>query len=403
MDGLVVIELANFVAAPAAGALMADLGALVIKVEPPEGDGWRTKAVSRDEPLVGGVLSTFNHDNRGKQSVVLDVSNEGGAAIVKRLAMQADVFLTNLLPARRQRFHLAPEELMRENPKLIYVGVTGYPSDGEDADRAGFDYSAFWAASGLMGKLNAETDAPPLARPGIGDHTTAMTALAGALAALNLRHTTGRGSIVELSLFSTGLWTNSADVVAAAVTREEPARHDRTAPPNPLWNTYRCGDGRWLLLTMLQPDRYWPAFTRAMGHPEWANQPGWETTRERAADSRALVLAIELAFATLPLEDWCRRLDAEGIIYAPVAEVRDAVTRSAQCARPFVSAAPSVEERLPLVRAPFTVSGALVEPRGPAHPLGADTERILREFGFTVEELASYAMGGSFGESDGTD
>lgn len=400
MDGLTVIELANFVAAPAAGALMADLGAMVIKVEPPEGDGWRTKAVSRDERPSGGVLSTFNHDNRGKQSVILDLASEAGADIIHRLARQADIFLTNLLPHRRSRFHLTPPELMRDNPRLIYVGVSGYPTDSEDADRPGFDYSAFWAASGLMGKLNGENEVPPLARPGIGDHTTAMTALAGTLAALNLRHRTGRGSVVELSLFSAGLWVNSADVVAAAFTGEEPARHDRTAPPNPLWNTYRCSDGRWLLLTMLQPDRYWGAFTRAMGRPEWLHQPEWATTRGRATDCRRLVEAIEMAFAQLPLADWCRRLDREGLIYAPVSDVRETVARSAQGSRPAVTATPDVDVNFPLVRVPFTISGAQVEPRGPARPPGADTDRILLEFGFTDEELAAYSIAGAFGGAD---
>ena len=392
MDGLRVVELANFVAAPSGSALMADLGADVIKIEPPGGDGWRYRLAP-----AGELQPHFNHDNRGKRSVVLDITTSAGADAARRLIGTADVLLTNLLPARRRRLGFDPDAMLANYPRLIFVGVTGYGPDGPDADRPGFDYSAFWASSGVMGKLAPPEEPPPLARGAIGDHTTGMTNLAATLAALRLRDQTGRGQIVELSLFSVGQWFNSTDIVNAAVTGIEPAVHDRRRPFNPLWNTYRCADGAWLLLTMLQPDLYWARFCQALGHPEWLGNPEWSNTQARAADRERLTAAIGEAFASAGRPQWSVRLDREGVIFAPVSTVLEVVERPQTADQRMIQVPEGTN--LPVVRTPFEIRGANTRPRGPAPELGQQTETVLLEVGFDWEQIAELRVQGAFGQA----
>ena len=395
LDGVRVIELANFVAAPSGGALMADLGADVIKIEPPTGDAWRVRALTPDM-----MWFIFNHDNRGKRSVVLDVTAPAGAEAARRLIDGADVLLTNLLPHRRTRLGFDPEALHARNPRLIYVGVTGYGPDGPDADRPGFDYSAFWAASGIMGRLLPEDQPPPLSRGALGDHTTGISNLAATLAALRLRDMTGAGQTVELSLFSVGAWVNSLDILSAAHNGVEPGVHDRERPANPLWNTYRCADGRWLMLTMLQPDLYWARLCAALEQDGWLAEERWQSTPDRAADTQRLTAAMSAVFATAPRDDWGERLDALGIIWAPVSTVRETAAREQLAVQHLMQRVDVHGTPMPVMRGPFALRGSEEGPRGRAPELGEHSAAILREAGYDDAAIAALREQGAFGPAN---
>ncbi len=310
---------------------------------------------------------------------------------------RADVFLTNLLPKRRTRLGFEPAGLLARNPRLIYVGVTGYGPDGPDADRPGFDYSAFWASSGIMSRLVPPEQNPPLSRPALGDHTTGLTNLTATLAALRLRDQTGQGQVCELSLFSVSHWVNGADLVTAAATGNEPPLHDREQPLNPLWNTYRCADGAWLLLTMIQPDAYWPRFCRALAREDWLECAEWSGTIGRATDSRRLTAAIGAEFSGHTRDDWFERLDRENIIYAPVSTVREAVAREQTAAQATIQTVETAAGRLPVVRSPFQIAGAEIGPRGPAPELGQHTEAVLLEAGLSWEQIGELRERSAFG------
>src|SRR5262245_2059855 len=263
LEGIRVLEVANWLAAPSAAALMADLGAEVVKVEPPGGDAYRHFNLGAGAYGSDALNHAFELDNRGKRSITVELNAPGGSDLVRRLAASADIFVTNLLQRRRERYGLTADDIRGVNEGIIYVSFSGYGTEGPDADRAGFDYAAFWARSGVMNLLG-DPDAPPvLCRPGQGDHTTALNLLAATLAALRLREMTGEGQVVDVTLVGTGVWTVGTDMSGALVSRRQPPRHDLSSPPNPLWNSYRCADGRWILLVMVQPDPYWPGFCDA--------------------------------------------------------------------------------------------------------------------------------------------
>jgi len=226
LSGIRVLEVANWLAAPAAGALLADLGADVIKVEPPGGDVFREFLLrSMGYAHEFATNYAFQLDNRGKRSVTVALDKPGGPELVRRLAAGSDVFLTNLIQGRRLRYGLSWEDVRAVNTRILYASFSGYGTRGPDENRPGFDYAAFWARSGLMGLLGEPPSPPPLCRGGQGDHTTALNILAAVLAALRLRDQTNEAQHVEVTLQGTGMWTLAGGDLQAALLRDaRPAR-----------------------------------------------------------------------------------------------------------------------------------------------------------------------------------
>ncbi len=391
LDGVRVIEVSNWVAGPAAAAILADLGADVIKVEPPEGDALRAfslRALGYDVDL----NTAFQMDNRGKRSIVVDFEQPGAADVMRRLAGAADVFLTNLTQPRRERYRVTYDDLRAANPRLVYTSLTGYGTRGPDAGRPGFDYSAFWARSGLMGTLGEPPSAPPLCRGGQGDHTTALNLVAATLAALRLRDRTGAAQYVEVTLYGTGVWTLGGDLSAALVTKTHPPRHDRTRPPNPIWNSYATRDERWILLVHPAPDAYWSRFCAALGEPGWASDERYATAAKRSAGSAELTTAIGERFGRHDLAHWARRLDEHEIVWAPVATLPEVVADPQAREMGFFRAVEHPEHgKFETLAAPFAIDGADIAPRGPAPARGAHTREVLAEVGLAAAEIDALA------------
>jgi crotonobetainyl-CoA:carnitine CoA-transferase CaiB-like acyl-CoA transferase len=399
LEGIRVLEVANWLAAPAAAALMADLGADVVKVEPPEGDAFRAFQVGSlgyAHEFAGNFC--FEVDNRGKRSITVALDKPGGTELVLRLARDADVFLTNLVQPRREKYGLAYEDVRAVNPRLIYASFSGYGARGPDRGRPGFDYAAFWARSGLMGLLGEPPSPPPLCRGGQGDHTTALNLLAAVLAALRLRDRTGQGQHVEVTLQGTGIWTLAGDFQAALVARENPSRHVRTRPANPIWNSYQAADGLWVLLVMPQPDPYWPKFCAAVGKPEWATDARYDGLAKRREHSADLTRQIDALFAQHPRAYWAERLDAHGLIWAPVATLTDVVDDPQVREMGWFAEIESPRlGRFETLGTPFKLYGADVGPRGAAPAPGEHTFEVLSRAGLTDDELAQLAEDGVIG------
>src|SRR5215470_15611285 len=273
-EGIRVVELAQWVFVPVAGALLADWGADVVRIERPEGDPYRglmTQGIGTDS---GGVNLSIALANRGKRSIALDLRTEQGREIVERLLATADVFLTNFRPGALQRLGLDAETLTERYPSLIYARGHGFGVRGPDADNPGYDASAFWARGGLAHVLTPEElDRPIGQRGAMGDRNGAMALAFGMAAALLERTRTGKGSVVDVSLLATAMWTLSSDVLSALQGNKPRSPSGRDASPNPLVGSFRTSDGRHVQLVFLQGDRYWADLCALLRRPDLAADP----------------------------------------------------------------------------------------------------------------------------------
>ena len=240
LEGIKVVEIGVWVAGPAAGGILADWGADVVKIEPPGvGDPARLF-----KTMLGGDLPfnpIFENDNRSKRSIVVDLRTEEGLEIAFDLIEEADVFVSNVRPAALERLGLDTETLCKRFPKLIYAVITGYGRDGEDADRAAYDIAAFWARSGIAHSLTQPDSPPPHQRGGMGDHNAGLAAVSGICAALFNRERTGRGEVVSTSLLREGIFTLSFDLSVALRFGVSIQMGNRKTMGNPAINCYSAG------------------------------------------------------------------------------------------------------------------------------------------------------------------
>jgi crotonobetainyl-CoA:carnitine CoA-transferase CaiB-like acyl-CoA transferase len=399
LDGIRVLEVANWLAAPAATALMADMGAEVIKVEPPSGDvfrGFVLRSLGYDHDFATNYA--FQVDNRGKRSIVVDLEKPGGPELVRRMARECDVFLTNLVQRRRTRYGLTHDDIRAVNGTCVYASFSGYGTHGPDEDRPGFDFAAFWARSGIMGLL-AEPDAPPpLCRGGQGDHTTALNILAAVLAALRMRDRTGEGQHCEITLQATGMWSIAGDFSAALVANQQPPRISRKSPVNPMWNSYQCADGRWILLVNPTPFPVaWPKFCEMIGRPAWAHDERFGDVMKLRAHSAALTAEVEPIIASRGAAEWGRELDARGLIWAPVATMPEMLADPQVREMGWYARVEHETGPFETLDTPFKIYGTETGVRGRAPELGEHTFDVLAELGIDGEELDRLAASGVIG------
>ena len=320
LQGVRVIEVAQWWFVPAAGAVLADWGADVIKIEHPvTGDPQRGLVTSGLVPPTGGVNFMIEQPNRGKRSVGLDLAHPRGRELLGRLVETADVFLTNFLPAARRRLAIDVDDIRRVNPRIIYVRGHGQGSCGPDAEKGGYDAASFWCRGGIAHALTPPgAAAPVMQRAAFGDSAGAMTVAGGVAAALFHRERSGEPSVVDVSLLGTAMWIMAPDVIAAKLLGADLPAGDRTRPPNPIVNSYRTKDGRWLFLNMLQPDRYWPDLCARLGRLDLVTDARFADARVRFEHRAECVRVLDAVFAELTLAEWREQLaDAEGV-WAPM-------------------------------------------------------------------------------------
>ena len=401
LEGIRVLEVANWLAVPGCAALLTDLGAETIKVEQPGGDGWRGFRLGTrgwDNPPPGNPM--FEVDNRGKRSITVNLDTPEGKALVHKLALQADVFVTNLVMGRRTRYGLTYEELAAKNDRLIYLSFSGYGDEGPDRDRLGFDYAGFWSRSGILGSVGDPELPPPMPRTGMGDHVTAPLLLAGILAALYERDRSGKGQQVSTSLLNSGMWVLSADLQATMMTRQEPRRSPRREAQNPLLNTYQAGDGLWFMLVMPAPEAYWAKACGALGMPDLQSDPRFATIEGRTKNAAALIQVFEQAFASRTRAEWGERFDAAGLIWAPVQRMMDVVDDPQVRANDYITRIEGhpVYGDFETINTPLHFSRSEVGPKGPAPEVGQHTEEVLLELGLDWDEIGRLRGNGALGD-----
>jgi crotonobetainyl-CoA:carnitine CoA-transferase CaiB-like acyl-CoA transferase len=390
LEGVRVVEIAHYVAVPAAGALLADLGAEVIKVEqPPGGEIYRRTRLK----YIGYASEfpeypAFQMDNRGKRSILLDLTRPEARDALLRVIDGAEIVITNLLPARRRKYGLDHETLLARCPRLIVGAINGYGLGGEEADRPAFDYAAYWARTGMMDSMRDEGVPPSLQRPGVGDHAASVSLVCGILAAMRMRDANGAGRYVDVSLLQTGLYVLGNDVANTLVARQPMRRHDRRAPLNPLWNSYPVAEGRWLLFVMIDSDRYWPRFCEAIERPDLVDDERFENAFARSGNARELVEILEEVLATRTLAEWRSRLDPADLIWSPVNRIEEVPDDPQAHAMGYFSETEhETAGSFETVSPPFRIEGTQLGSRSGAPGLGADGAAILREAGLGPEEI----------------
>jgi crotonobetainyl-CoA:carnitine CoA-transferase CaiB-like acyl-CoA transferase len=378
LEGIRVVELGVWVAAPAAGGILADWGADVVKIEPPPGDPART--FGRMLQIESGQNPPFEMDNRSKRSIVLDLATEAGLSVAIDLLADADVFVTNVRPAALQRLGLDFAAVADRNPRLVYGLITGYGMAGPDADRAAYDVAAFWARAGLADLLTRPGDTPPFQRGGMGDHTVAMTLAGAVCAALVSRQRTGQGQLVTTSLYRQGAYTVSFDLNTLLLTGQQVAIGQRESMGNPCMNNYTAGDGRRFWIVGLQGDRHWPALCRAVGRTGWLDDEKYATARARAGNGTQLIAELDAIFATKPLDAWAEIFAAEpDFFWSPVNAISDVLADEQFHAAGGVVYVPDGDSTQPMVATPADFHGTPWEPTAAAPGLGQHTEEILAE------------------------
>lgn len=399
LKGIRVLELGSFVAVPAAGTILADLGAEVVKVEHPvTGDPGRGLDVNPKGVITheGGLNISFELLNRGKKSIAVDLANPLGQDIIHRLASQFDVVVTNLTPHRQERYHVRYEDLSAVNEALIYVVLTGYGMKGPEKNRSGFDYAAFWARSGLMAMLGQVGTPPVQERPAMGDLTTALSLTTAVGMALFERTRSGKGQLIETSLLHTGMWVMSTDLAVALKDREPVRRNLRSDVINPIFNFYEAKDGKWLQLVMVHADKYWPRFCRALEMEELIGDARFNSLQKRSENNIELIDILDKRFAKKTRAEWAERLEAEECMWGTIQSLDEVIDDSQAAANGyFLDMRHPSEGDFVLVSPPLKFSRTPGEALGVAPEFGQHTEEQLLSVGYSWGDIARLRGGGA--------
>jgi crotonobetainyl-CoA:carnitine CoA-transferase CaiB-like acyl-CoA transferase len=373
--------------------VLADFGAEVIKIEPPvAGDPYRHLS-----KLPGYPVSPHNYawmlDSRNKRSLALDLSKPEGQAVLHRLAEGADVFITNFPPAVRARLGLTYEKLAPLNERLIYASFTGYGEKGEEANKPGFDSNAYWARSGLMDLVRADLDiAPARSVAGMGDHPCAMALYGAIVTALYKREQTGKGSHVSSNLMANGVWANSILAQAKLCGAKFGERRPRERALNAVTNHYKCKDGRWIILSLLNEERQWPALARCIGREDLITDVRFATRPDRHARSLELIGIFDEIFASKDLAEWRRILDGNGLVFGVIGILDDIPTDQQMIANDVL--VPFEDDAMLTVNSPIWIDGSpKIPPRLPPG-IGQHSDEILRAAGYDEAAIAQLRTAG---------
>ena len=397
LSGVRVVEVANWTFVPAAGALLADLGADVIKVEPPSGDPQRA-LVNLLNRKGGGPNPFVEIPNRGKRSVTCDLSTEAGHNALVAIVRSADVFVTSNLAPIRRKLRIDVEDVRAANPDIIYVRGTGWGHEGPMADVGGYDMACGWASSGMAFKMN-KGGVEPLPQPPAFFDLQGANTIAGAIGiALFKRANTGETSVVDVALMHVGMWALSPDITGAPYSGDVVGYGDRTLAPNPLVNGYATKDDRWVYFVCLQPDRFWEEFCTLLGRPDLITDERYADTTARYKNRRELVTELDNEFIGLTLDDLRSKFETFSGVWAPVlrpSEVHSHAQVEVNGFLPHVRAHDGSDFRI--VAAPVHFSGHTTAPSGPAPELGQHTEEVLLESGLNWDTIGTLRDAGGLG------
>ncbi len=392
MEGIRVIEVAEWTFVPAAATVLGDWGADVIKVEHPgRGDGIRGLISSGLIPGVQGANFFVEQQFRNKRSAGIDISTDAGRELLYRLVETADVFLTSMLPDARERFGITGADIRRVNPRCIYARGSGYGPKGPDAHRGGYDGLSFWMRGGVADVMTTPGEPFVMQRAAFGDFTGGMFIAGGIAGALFHRERTGEARSVDVSLLGEACWMLSADMVASMTYGFELPKGRMLGAPNPMVATYLCADQKHLQLMMLQADKFWPTLIAALERPELAHDERFATSEKRRENAALLQAEFARHFATQPRDHWRSRLNATDCIWGPVQSPLEVVADPQVEANRYVVPYDHPQfGPLRVTSSPVQFAEEPIEVRRVAPEIGANTEEILLELGCDWEQIGAW-------------
>ncbi|MBR2666678.1 MAG: CoA transferase [Oscillospiraceae bacterium] len=393
LSGVKVVELATFVAAPCATRFFADQGADVIKVEALTGDGIRWAAEGEARPVFKDEMQhnlVFELENGNKRSISMNLKNPECYDILMKLIADADIFVTNWRPQALARMKLSYEDLKAQFPKLVYATVTGFGEKGPDKDLPGYDFTAFWTRSGILGSLYEAGQTPMNLIPSMGDRATGMSLAAGVLAALYRASKTGKGEKVSCSLLGTAIFMQGTMIQTCQYGLIEYPITKHQAP-NPLMTCYKTKDERWIQTCMPIYNLMFPNFAKAFGHPEWIEDERFCNFAALQKDGNSGKLYDEIAavYASMTAEEASKVLTEADIAFA-VALVWKEVLKDPQAwANDYFYEVEYKAGKFTAVRNPVQFEEAGLPPEMRKFPaLGGDTAEIMKGLGYTDERIA---------------
>jgi crotonobetainyl-CoA:carnitine CoA-transferase CaiB-like acyl-CoA transferase len=393
LDGIKVVEVASFVACPAAGLALGDFGAEVLKIEPLTGDPFRAGNNLPPAPT-SDVPYTNMFTNRNKKSVALNLKDPEAQKVLYKLVEKADVFLTNSMPHVCDSLGISFDTLIKINPRLVYGLITGYGDSGPEADTPGFDGSAWFARTGLAHIFRAK-GADPIPLPvGIGDQNTATSVFAAVMTGLYHRERTGKGCKVQTSLMANGIWTAGLEAQAQLVgAKFFDAGHADS--PNPLVGTYyKTKDNRYVLLMQVNP-RNWDAMCDALSAPAGKTNTKFNTPGARVKNNKELIAAIDKYIGQLDLADVAARLRDAKTNFSVVQNLEELVKDPQAAAQGFFPLIDGTSTRT--VASPIAIEGITKVARPAPAKVGQDTKSVLKAAGYSDDQIEKLAAAKAIG------
>jgi crotonobetainyl-CoA:carnitine CoA-transferase CaiB-like acyl-CoA transferase len=396
LDGIRVLEVAMYGFVPSAGAVLAEWGADVIKIEHAvTGDPQRGLRQTGPLRVEGDPNPNIEHANRGKRSVGLDISNPEGLEVLLELARRADVFLTSFLPGHRRKFGIDVDDIRAVNPNIIYARGSALGPRGIESEKGGYDMTAFWCRAGTAATITPQGIDGMIGPPGpaYGDTISGTNLAGGIAAALLKRERTGEPSTVDVSLLGSGLWAMGHTIALTSHLQElmiQPPPGVHGSPINPLVGVYETKDNRYISLVMMQPTKFWGDVCRHIDREDLVDDPRFATVESIADHTEAAVEILRDVIATRTLPEWSQRFATLAGPWAPVQDTLQAADDAQVRANEYIVAAGELE----LVANPvqFDVSAPHA---GPAPAFAEQTDEVLEELGFDWDRIIALKTSGA--------
>jgi crotonobetainyl-CoA:carnitine CoA-transferase CaiB-like acyl-CoA transferase len=389
LDGIRVIELAEWVAAPTASVVLGDFGADVIKIERLEGgDAMRGIGQTGTVPVPKDFNQLWELHNRNKRSVALDIKKEEGKEIVYKIAKNVDIFISNFRVPTLEKLGYDYSSISRINPGIIYLMVTGYGTRGPSKNWPGLDETAYWTRAGIMGLLGEPDAPPPVLRGAMGDLPTAIFAVAGIALALYHREKTGLGQQLEVSLLNSGIWAMGIDLQTTIHCKTEIPKVSRKEKINPLYNNYRTKDNRWIMFSMPQSDKYWPGFCEAIGRQDLRVDPRFDTHQNREQNHKVLISILDEVIGEKSVAELRDKFIEAGLVW-DVSQTMSEVVNDLDVLRNeyIIEYDHPTRGRIKGISSPIKFSETPAQIRSAAPELGQHTEEILQRLGYTWAQI----------------